>query len=549
MNRYPFTLYLLFFLMSFMFVSAQKQEKPKLVVGIVIDQMRYDYLYRFSDKFGDNGFKKLLKKGYNLENTHYNYIPTYTAVGHSSIYTGTTPQNHGIIGNNWYDKFLKKRIYCVDDRNYSSIGTNSASGKKSPYRLHTTTITDQLRLAQNLKGKTISIAIKDRSAILPGGHTANGVYWFEGGKEGNWITSSFYMNELPNWVKNFNANGKVEAYCNTIWNTYYPIETYTESITDNNPYEGRFKGESAPVFPHNIPELKKQNGNYNILKSIPAGNSITTDFTIAAIEGEKLGFSENQTDFLAISYSSTDYVGHRYGVDSKEIEDTYIRMDLELERLLNYLDKTVGKKNYTLFLTADHAVAQTPNYLKSLKIPGGYFENTEFNNFVKELSLEQFGSDKIVEQISNYQLFLNKSELKKLNLKTADVENFFAEELLAFDKVYKTITANILQSNEFSIGLYSKVQQGYNQKLSGNVIIIPDPSVIGSGNKKTGTTHGSGYSYDTHVPLIFFGKGVQQGSSNSYCPIIDIAPTLANFLKIEFPNGVTGNVIEGVFKN
>lgn len=537
-------LFLVLFSLNFSF--AQKSTKPKLVVGIVVDQMRYDYLYRFYERYGDKGFKRLLKEGYNLENTHYNYIPTYTAVGHSSIYTGTTPQNHGIIGNNWYDKSLKKSIYCVNDTNYKSVGTDGIGGQKSPYRLHTTTITDQLRLAQNLKGKTISIAIKDRSAILPGGHTANAAYWFQGANEGNWITSSFYMEKLPKWVTSFNENGKAENYLNKPWNTYYPIHTYTESISDDNPYEGTFNGEEKPVFPHNIPELKKLNGNFNILKLIPAGNSITTDFTIAAIEGEQLGKSKEQTDFLAISYSSTDYVGHKYGVDSKEIEDTYIRMDFEIERLLNYLDQNIGKNNYTLFLTADHAVAQTPNYLNSLKIPGGYFENAKFNEFIKDLSLEQYDSDKIVETISNYQLFFNKAELKRLKLKSIDVENFFAEELLSFDKVYKTITAHTLQTSEFTQGIYSLVQQGYNQKLSGNVVIVPDPSVIGSGNKKTGTTHGSGYSYDTHVPLIFFGNGIEKGASSRYYPIIDIAPTLANLLHIEFPNGVTGKVIEEV---
>ncbi|MEI6865965.1 alkaline phosphatase PafA [Flavicella sp.] len=537
-------LILFLFLISFKISYSQKTNKPKLVIGLVIDQMRYDYLYRFSEKYGDKGFKRLLKEGFHLENTHYNYIPTKTAVGHSSIYTGTTPQNHGIIGNNWYDKSLKQSIYCVDDSNYNSVGTNGTSGQKSPYKLHTTTITDQLRLAQNLKGKTISIAIKDRSAILPGGHTANAAYWFEGGEEGNWITSSFYMETLPEWVIKFNNNGNVEHYLNQSWDTYYPIETYTESIIDNNPYEGTFIGESKPVFPHNIPELKKLNDNFSLLKMIPAGNSITTDFTIAAIEGEQLGQSNEQIDFLAISYSSTDYVGHRYGVDSKEIEDTYIRMDLEIARLLTYLDKHIGKNEYTLFLTADHAVAQTPNYLNSLKIPGGYFDDVKFNEYIKSLSLKQFNSDKIIENISNYQLFFDKAELKRLNLQTIDVENFFAEELLNFDKVYKTITAHTLQTSEFTQGIYGLVQQGYNQKRSGNVFIIPDPSVIGSGNKKTGTTHGSGYSYDTHVPLIFFGFGIKQGSSNKYYPIIDIAPTLANLLQIEFPNGVTGKIID-----
>ena len=540
----------IFFVFSMNIFYAQKPSKPKLVVGIVIDQMRYDYLYRFYKKYGDRGFKRLLKEGYNLKNTHYNYIPTYTAVGHSSIYTGTTPQNHGIIGNDWYDKFLKKSIYCVDDANYTSVGTKGSAGQKSPYRLHSTTITDQLRLSQNLKGKTISIAIKDRSAILPAGHTANAAYWFEGANEGKWISSSFYMKALPSWAIAFNKNGKVADYLSKAWNTYYPINTYTESISDDNTYERKFKGEDRPVFPHDIPKLKKENGNYSIIKSIPAGNSITTDFAIAAIKGEQLGLSKEHIDFLALSYSSTDYIGHHYGVDSKEIEDAYIRMDLEIERLLDYLDKNIGKNEYTLFLTADHAVAQTPNYLNSLNIPGGYFENAKFKEFINTLSLEAYGSDKIVENFSSYQIFLNKSELKRLKLNLIDVENFFAEEILSFDKVYKTITAHTLQTSEFTQGIYSLVQQGYNQKLSGNIILILDPSVIGSGHKKTGTTHGSGYSYDTHVPLLFFGNGIDQGASSTYYPITNIAATLANLLDIEFPNGtVKANVIDEVFSD
>ncbi len=528
--------------------SQNKDKKPQLVVGVVIDQMRYDYLIRFSEKYGSNGFKKLLKNGHNLENVHYNYIPTYTAVGHASIYTGTSPENHGIIGNGWYDKYLKESIYCVSDPSFNTVGSSSKNGQKSPYRLQTTTITDQLRLAQNLKGKTISIALKDRSAILPGGHTANAAYWFEGGNEGKFITSTFYMDTLPKWVRNFNKNGKANSYLSQPWNTYYPIETYTESISDNNSYEGTFKGENKPVFPHNLPELRKTNNNYSLLKSVPFGNSIITDFAIAALKGEKLGATKNQTDFLAISYSSTDYVGHKYGVDSKEIEDTYIRMDKEIERLLDFLDNEIGKKNYTLFLTADHAVAQTPNYLNSLNIPGGYFDMKEFTKFTKNLVREKYNSEQLIEKVSNYQIFLNKTELKKLNLKSKDVENFLVEELILFDNVYKVTTAHILQSTQFKTGLLSLVQQGYNQKLSGDVIIIPKPSVIGSGNKKTGTTHGSGYSYDTHVPLVFYGNGIHKGVSKQYYPIIDIAPTIANLLQVEFPNGTTGKIIQGVLK-
>jgi len=295
-------------------------KRPKLMIGIVVDQMRYDYLIKFYNKYGDNGFKRLMSKGYNLENVHFNYIQTYTEVGHESIYNGTTPVNHGIISNDWYDKFEKRSVYCVDDMRYETVGAKTG-GKKSPHKMLTTTILDQLRLAQNMEGKSIGISIKDRSAILPAGHTANAAYWFEGGNEGKFISSTFYMNELPNWVTNFNNSGKANEYLNITWNTYFDIDTYTESLPDNNEFEGIFKGKKTPTFPYNLAELRKENNNYNLLKEVPFGNSIVTDFAEATILGENLG-KGNFTDFLTISYSSKEYIGNKVRVNALEIKTT-----------------------------------------------------------------------------------------------------------------------------------------------------------------------------------------------------------------------------------
>ena len=399
--------------------EKKADKKPKLIVGIVIDQMRYDYLTRFADKYGEDGFKRILKGGFSLENAHYNYIPTYTAVGHTSIYSGTTPENHGIIGNHWYDKFAKKGIYCVDDANFKTVGATHG-GEKSPYRMQTTTITDQLRLAQNMQGKTISVAIKDRSAVLPGGHTANGAYWFQGKKEGKWITSTFYMDSLPSWVQEYNTSGKVDEYVSKPWNTLYDINTYTESLADDNEFEVLFKGKKKAVFPYDIPNLKDKNGGYDIIKAIPAGNTMTTDFAKAAILGEKLGKS-NHTDFLAVSYSTPDYIGHQFGVASKEVQDNYLRLDKDLASLFSFLDTEVGKGNYTLFLTADHAAVQVPSYLQSEKIPAHYFSARDFRKFVNAITLEYFNSDDLVENISNFQVFLNHDEMKKLKLDATTV--------------------------------------------------------------------------------------------------------------------------------
>ena len=527
-------------------VEKESEKTPKLVVGIVIDQMRYDYLTRYYNRYGNGGFKRLLNEGFSLENAHFNYIPTYTAAGHASIYTGTTPDNHGIIGNWWYDKFSKKNTYCVDDDRYNSVGTDTNQGKKSPHRMFTTTVTDQLHLAQNNRGKTIGIAIKDRSAILPAGHTANGAYWYDNGKNDKFITSSFYMDDLPDWVKNFNKKNKAKDYLSKPWNTLYPIETYTNSLSDDNNFEGTFIGESSPTFPHNLPELMDKNGGFGLIKETPFGNTLTLDFTKAAILGENLGKSDD-VDFLSVSFSSTDYVGHRYGVDAIETEDTYLRLDKDLEEFLNFLDKEVGKGNYTIFLTADHGVVRVPSYLKSLKMPANYFNRNDFKVFLDSITNKHFNSKELVEAISNYQIFLNKEKLDKLKLNRNEVAEKIADEVVNFKTIYKAVSAKTLQSGNFSSQILCDLQNGYNQKLSGDVMLIPSPYTLES--RETGTSHGSGYSYDTHIPIIFYGNGIKKGVSKKRYEIIDIAPTIANFLKIEAPNSSTGIIIDEIFKD
>lgn len=528
--------------------SQIKSSKPKLIVGIVVDQMRYDYLNRFYNKYSEGGFKKLMTKGYMINNAHFSFSATKTAVGHSSIYTGTTPVNHGILANDWYDKSSKKYINCVGDTRYKTIGTSSDKGQKSPYRLQTTTISDQLHLAQNMKGKVIGMSSKDRGAILPVGHTADAAYWYDGGNHGKFISSTYYLENLPKWVVDFNNSGKVENYINTPWNTYYDITTYTESIEDNNVYEQTLKGEKTPTFPHNIPELRNKNDNYSIITETPFGNSLLTDFAIASINAEQLGKS-SFTDFLSISYSSTDYIGHGYGVVSKEIQDTYIRLDKDIERLITHLDSTVGKENYTLFLTADHGATHVPQYLIDNSIPANYFDKNKFKAFVKEVTLNKFGTEKLIENISNNTIYFDKKELNQLKIDQGIVQQIIADEIINYDGIYKTVTARTLQTTNFTEGILSHIQNSYNQKLSGDVLYAYELSTISNWyENKGGTTHGSGYNYNTHVPLLFYGKGIKNGASNSYYRIIDIAPTISTLLGIEFPNGNTGTVITEVLK-
>nr|WP_321228179.1 alkaline phosphatase PafA [uncultured Psychroserpens sp.] len=509
---------------------------PKLVVGIVVDQMRYDYLTRFDSKYGDGGFKRMINEGFNCKNNHFNYIPTYTGPGHASVYTGTTPKYHGIIGNNWYDKETKEMVYCAQDDNVQSVGTNHNAGKMSPNRMKTTTFGDENRLFTQMKGKTIGVSLKDRGAILPAGHTANAAYWFHGRDEGVWISSTFYQNELPKWVSDFNTSEAAEAYLK-IWDTYYDISTYTESGSDENAFEGGFKGKEKATFPYDLAKLKDDNRGFDILKATPYGNSLTTDFAIEAIKGEQLG-QDNITDVLTVSFSATDYVGHNFGVSSKEIEDTYIRLDKDLERFFKFLDQQVGEGNYTVFLTADHGAVEVPSYLQSMKIPSGYLNNKETRTRFTDYLNAKFKSSDLIENISNDQIFLNRKHIDSLGLNINDVQEAMVNELIGYTHVEKVFSAHTMTTSNFTNGIESLLQNGYNQKRSGDIILVADPAYISYG--KTGSTHGSGLNYDTHVPLLFFGKGINHGQTYDKTVIPDIAPTMSALLGISFPNGATG---------
>ncbi|WP_339841237.1 alkaline phosphatase PafA [uncultured Maribacter sp.] len=524
--------------------DEQLRSKPKLVVGIIVDQMRYDYLTRFYDHFGKDGFKRLVEEGFNCKNNHFNYAPTSTGPGHTSVYTGASPSVHGIIGNDWYDKELDADVYCASDDSYTSVGTTSNAGKMSPHRMTVTTITDELRLNNQMRGKTIAIALKDRGAVLPGGHTANAAYWFHGADEGKWITSSYYMNQLPKWVLDFNSSGKAQSY-KKAWNTLKDIKEYKESGTDNNAYEGLFEGETSPTFPHSTTALLNKTQDFDIIKATPFGNSLTTDFAIEALQQEALGKDEI-TDFLAVSFSSTDYVGHMYGVSSKEVQDTYLRLDEDLARLFKALDKNVGEGEYTLFLTADHAAIEVPSYLKDQKIPAGYIDNASNSKRLAEFLKYTYGTEDIVKNYSNYQLFLDHKIVKNLDLNLADVQREIAQEFLGYDAIDRVYTASQMWNNEYTKGIPYILQNGYNQKRSGDVLVVLKPGFISYNN--TGSTHGSPQIYDTHAPLLFYGMGIKPGSTVNRTEIPDIAPTISALLGISFPSGTSGKPITEVLE-
>lgn len=527
------------------FFSFAQQQKPKLVVGIVIDQMRYDYLDRYWNKFSDDGFKKIVNGGFNCKNTHYNYMPTYTGPGHASIYTGTTPENHGIIANDWYNKKTKKMIYCAEDTTVKTIGSSSKVGLMSPKNMVTTTITDQLKLNTNFKGKVIGVSLKDRGAILPAGHKADAAYWFEGKNTGKWISSSYYLNELPKWVQEVNKKNSANTYLSKPWNTLLPIAEYSESIADNNPYEGVFKGEKTPTFPHNLPALRDSNDNYSLIKNTPFGNDITTEMALAAIVGENLG-DDLFTDFLAVSYSSPDYIGHQFGPMSVEVQDNYLRLDQDIAQLLTYLESKFGKDEVLIFITADHGAVDVPQFLIDNHIPAGYFDKKKMVADLKTFCLTKWNAD-LIENISNGNVFLNHEIIAKNNLNTTQIEQNLANYLLTFEGVSQTFTATTLKTTVITENIAANIQRGFNQVRSGDVVYVLASGWINAGYS-TGTTHGSPYHYDTHVPLIWYGNQIPAGETTKKVVIPDIAATLAVLLNINAPSACTGNPIKDLIK-
>ena len=512
--------------------------RPKLVVGIVVDQMRWDFLYRYQERYSSGGFKRLLKDGFTCDNTLIPYLPTYTAPGHTCIYSGSVPAIHGIIGNFWYSKIMKKSTYCTDDT-VSTVGSNSDAGKMSPRNMWVTTITDELRLATNFRSKVIGIALKDRGAILPAGHAANAAYWFDNANA-SFITSTYYMKALPDWVTRFNERKLPDQYLQQNWNTLYPIETYVQSTTDDKPYEGYLPQEDNK-FPHITANIVKD--KYNTLRYTPYGNTLTLEMAKAAMEAEKLGTTQN-TDFLTVSLSSTDYIGHAFGPNSIEAEDTYLRLDKDLSAFLIYLDKQVGKGNYTVFLTSDHGAAHVPDFLKENNIPAVNVRDSIIKASLNEMVENRFKIKDAVAYIINDQIFLSKNvEAEQSEM----ITNAIVKRVMEFTFIANAVNLSSVSNTTLPEMQKNMLANGYNQKLSGDVQFFYKPQFIEGSNK--GTTHGSWNPYDSHIPLLWYGWGIQNGKTNRETYMTDIAATLAALLHIQMPSGCIGKVIEEVIKH
>ena len=538
-------IYSLIFTLLSQISFSQQQDKPKLIVGIVIDQMRAEYLYRFQDNYAENGFKRLLREGFNVKNTHYNYIPTATGPGHTSIYTGTTPVNHGIVSNDWYNRELGRSIYCAEDSTVFLVDHLGVQKDKkfknfsrSPKNNMTTTITDELKLFTNQRSKVIGVSLKDRGAIFPAGHLANAAYWYNP-NNGHFVTSSYYMNKLPQWLIKFNNKKKSDSLLNQTWKTLLPIEKYIHSEIDDSSFEKKFKGKQLSIFPYDLKTLRKENGNYKLITHVPQGNTLLTELVKATIKGENLGRNET-TDFLTISYSSTDYVGHNFGIRSKELEDTYIRMDREIALLLKDLDTEVGKDNYILFLTADHAVSDNPPFLKSKRLPGNFYNSKKIKENLNIYLSDIFGKDNYIAHIDKTQIYLSEKKIVKEKILKASLQFLITIEGM------KDVFAPELKVHSLDNSIISNViKNSYNSKVSGDILYQMHSGWMEE--RLFGTTHSTAYTSDTHVPLLWYGWHIPKGETVKPHVITQITPTLSFLLDIPLPNASNREPIKELF--
>ena len=519
--------------------------RPKLIIGVVIDQMRAEYLYRFENNYSDDGFKRLMSEGFHVKNAHYNYLPTATGPGHSSIYTGTTPANHGIVANEWYDNKLERVVYCAEDsmvfladkfKMYKKVSSFS----RSPKKLQVTTITDELKLFSNGRSKVIGVSLKDRGAIFPAGHLADAAYWYNG-LNGKFVTSTYYKEKLPLWLQEFNNKKIPDSLLGLTWDTLLPIQEYTNSEPDNAPFEKRFIGRKNNTFPYDLKKISEKNEGHGLLMEVPQGNTLLTELVKAAVVGEQLGKGV-ETDFLTISYSSTDYIGHHFGIRSKELEDTYVRMDREIETLLNSLDKEVGKGNYTLFLTADHGGSDHPPFLVSKKLPGKFYDPQEIKRKLNNYLFEKFGVKQLISFMDKTQIYIADNDLSKEKLYNEIIAYLHTVEGI------QEVFAPTLKTQALSNSTLSDfIKNSYHSDESGAILYHMTPGFMEQ--RMYGTTHGNASTGDTHVPLLWYGAKIPKGSIVKRINITQIVPSLSFLFNIPLPNRSDRTPIEELFQD
>ena len=518
-------------------------ETPRLVLAILVDQLRYDYLERFHDQFTEGGFKRLCDKGTFMTRAHYNYCPTVTAPGHASFLSGCPPSVHSIIGNDWFDRKTGKSTYCCSDDSVQGVGTEAPSGKMSPHNFVGSTLADEMRL--RFQSKVVGISMKDRGAIFPAGKQPTGAYWFES-STGKFVTSTYYRSELPDWVQRFNAREIPKSFVGRTWDRLLEPSKYLWA--DAAAGESALPGETEPVFPHQL-QLSQKGGYENIISS-PFANELLAEFAKTAIEGESLGEGP-QPDLLTVSFSAVDYVGHRFGPYSQEVQDITLRLDRQLADLFSVIDKKIGLARTWIVLTADHGVAPTPEFARQMGLQAERIDEIALMGDLLSKLEERFGEGSSLllnRKFNEGHLYFNHATLRKKQIAPTSLASFIRDWALETGHFQAAFDRDQLLNGQTPGVLGQLVLHGFSAERSGDLVLILKPYHLFSG-RPSGTTHGSPYTYDTHVPVLFHGKAFLSGRFADEFHITDIVPTLSTALHMNSPVGATGKPLTRILTN
>jgi predicted AlkP superfamily pyrophosphatase or phosphodiesterase len=543
---------IIFLISGFVKISAQgaylPPDKPRLVIGIVVEQLKYDQLEKFRDRLGENGIKRLINEGTYFKNASFEYMLTQSAPGHATISTGAEPSFHGITSDSWYVPLKNELIYCTKDVDVNPVGGSYESGLHSPANLQASTFSDELVLASNKKSKVFGIGLRESSAILSAGHAANGAYWYDN-TTGTMMSSTYYIDSIPVWVNDFNAMKYADSYLNSTWSTIRPIQDYTDCLADSNNFEAGFDG--LNYFPYDLKKMRSRNvsnskNDYSLLRETPFGNSFTTNFAIRLIQNEKLG-KDDVTDYLSICFSATDNIGHRFGPSSVEMGDAVLRLDDDIKNLLTYLNDSIGKRNVLIYFTSAHGVSEIPAVLQQNRIPAGYFKQNQALQLLRSYLNAIYGEGDWVKGYSERQVFLNRTLIEDARLSLEDVQKKVARFLVQFTGVAAAYPYSAFEANDFGNGNLRRIINSFSPQRSGDVIVTLNPGWV----EKEGdfvTNHNSPYEYDSHVPLIWYGWTVNRSSVTRHVNMTDIAATLSSLCKIPSPNACTGEPMFELFR-
>ncbi len=552
-------------LLSTLLFTLSEAKQPKLILQITVDQLRGDLPDKFMKNMGNGGFRYLKESGVWYKNAHYNYSNTETVVGHTTLATGANPNIHGMVSNVWYDRQKKRLVYNIEDSNYHVLSKNSdiddstevdssqalaGTDGRSPANIMVSTFSDELSLFTNSQSKIFGVSVKDRGAVTLAGHNGK-AFWFSK-TSGEFITSSFYYDEYPQWVKEFNDKKLAKRYDKKPWRLMYDKSKYMFGDSDDNPWEEDYVGYGR-VFPHKYGG--KDNKYFNhFLTFSPAGDELTLDFAKAIIKNEKMG-QHDVTDYLSISFSSTDYVGHLFGPSSLEAEDNMLRLDKTLASLFKYVDERVGLQNTLIVLSADHGAPEAPGYLATLGIKAKWISPLKWNKKPSIKRLEKrFGvGQALIEAFFPPYIYLNHDVIKKNGLDLAEVQKAVAKEIMDIDGIALTVTSSELSNNTLpNTYLYSAALENFNAKRSGDILILFEPHCFANemdGGAIMATNHGGPWTYDTFVPVIFAGSNLK--GKQIFQPIRpnDIAPTLCAIVNAKPPSGSSGKILKKVLNN